>query len=407
MAKKGVDSYVKSMLKKGYDVSSVRNELLKNGYSSSEIDEAIKSSYVKHEIHLSKTTAAVIVFAFISLIVAASLYYFGPQKAASKLLDINLEPVSTTAAAGNEIVFIKELSNLGSAQRYDVIIQQEIIEPKTNRIVTQKIETRAIETFGSTQTRILIPSDTKPGDYILRAIVEYDGKKAVATLPVKIVAPSQEGTCFDKIKNQNEEGIDCGGACNPCQQRELQCNDFNPCTIDAEENGDCTNKEIVPCCGNNVCEENEQGCADCIRNEQNLPTSETLDTIREIAKTDPGKAFQQCSKMQVPDLKDTCISNIAEAQSSKTYCSQISSARIKDLCLSGIAQSLNDNTICDEISTEARKDSCYSNFFIFAKDYSICPKISNKALRESCEQLRQAEEYNKEINQMQSQDAAQ
>lgn len=404
MAKKSVSDYVRGMLQKGYNIPSIKNELLRYGYSNNEIDEAIRSSYIKHEIHLSKTTASIAIFFLISLIVVASFYYFKPLNN-SKLLDLNLEPVSTTVAAGEDIVFIKELSNLGSAQKYDVVIEQEIIEPKTNKVITQKIETRGIETFGSTQTKILIPLDAAPGSYILRAVVEYDNKKAVATLPIKIIAAAKQETCSDGIKNQNEDGIDCGGFCNECGQQ-VQCDDFNPCTDDAVENGVCVNKLIAPCCGNNVCEEAEQEtCAtDCKKQDVILPSSETLDNIKEIAKTNPGKAFQECSKMEVPDIKDTCISNIAEVQASKAYCNQIAAQRIKDLCLSNIAQLVNDNSICEEIYAEARKDSCYSNFFIFSKDYSVCPKISNKALRESCEQLRQAEEYNKEIDALQNQE---
>lgn len=403
MAKKSVAGYVKDMLQKGFDIPSIRNELQRYGYSNNEIDDAIKSSYVRHELHLSKGTAAVVVFALISLIVAGSLFYFSPAKAPSKLLDLNLEPVSTTVAAGDEIVFIKELSNLGSAQRYDVVIEQEVIEPKTNRVVTQKIETRAIETFGSTQTKILIPPDTIPGDYILRAVVEYEKRKAVATLPVKVIGVKKQETCSDGVMNQDEEEIDCGGVCNPCGEQKVQCDDFNPCTKDAFEDEACINKPVIPCCGNNICEESEGNCGDCKKPEINLPTSETLDRIKQIAKNDPGGAFQQCSKQEIPDIKDTCISIIAEAQSSKAYCSQIISQRIKDVCLSNIAQLTGDNSICEEVSTEAKRDSCYSNFFIFLKDYSVCLKISNKQLRESCEQLRQAEEYNKEANAAQTQ----
>src|SRR3989338_1129811 len=82
---------------------------------------------------------------------------------------------------------------------------EEISEPLTSRIITQKIETRAIETFGSTQTRILVPEETRTGDYILRAVVEYDDKKAVATLPIKIVRIKKAQTCFDGIKNLDEQ----------------------------------------------------------------------------------------------------------------------------------------------------------------------------------------------------------
>ena len=401
MAEK-LSDYVKSLMQKGYGASSIRNVLLKYGYTMNEIDDAISSSFrhtIRHEIHLSHTTALVVIFIFASLIGIASFFYYNPSKTPSKLLDLNLEPVTTTVEAGESIIFLKELSNLGSAKRYDVVIKQEIIDPLTNKVITQKIETRAIETFGSTQTKIQVPKDAKAGDYILRAIVEYEDKKAVATLPVKIVAFSKKETCFDGIQNQNEGKIDCGGTCKPCEEQIAECNDNNPCTNDVVENGNCINKPIAPCCGNSICEEHEQeSCAaDCKKAEiPSLISSETLDDIKEVAKANPSKALQQCNALEVPDYRDACIGNVAEVQRSKDYCIQISNAKIRDLCYLNVAKLANDNSLCGEISTDSRKDSCYMTFVLDNKDYSVCGSITNKQLRQSCESLRQLNELNQQ-----------
>ena len=400
MPKKSLINYTKSLVQKGYDISAIRNVLLEYGYTDKEINDAVDSIYkptIRHEIHLSHTTALVIIFVFTSLIGIASFFYYSPSKAPTELLDLNLEPVATTVEPGESIVFLKELSNLGSAERYDVVIKQEIIEPVTNKVITQKIETRAIETFGSTQTRILVPDGTKAGEYILRAIVEYDNKKAVATLPIKVIAEKKE-TCFDSIKNQNEDGIDCGGICRPCESQAIECNDNNPCTDDVLEDNACTNKPIVPCCGNNICEEQETCAADCKKAEEysQLISTETLEEIKELAKSNPNKALQQCNALEVPDLKDTCIGNVGEVQRNRNYCSQISNARIKDLCYSNIAKSINDNSLCEAISIESRKDSCYMTFVLDNKDYSVCGKITNKHLRQSCESLKQLNELNQQ-----------
>ena len=383
MAEKRLIGYIKNLLQQGYDISTIRNSLVKYGYSFKEIDDAISSIYkptIRHEIHLSHTTVLVILFVFVSLIGTASFFYYSTSKTKTptKLLDLNLEPITTTIVPGENIIFLKELSNLGSSKRYDVVIKQEIIEPKTSRVITQKIETRAIETFGSTQTRIFVPEDTKFGDYILRAIVEYDNKKAIATLPVKIVE-------FKANKTKEKfEGI--------------ECNDDNPCTNDLIENNVCVFKPITPCCGNNICEVQEQeSCiADCKKPTINtLISTETLDEIKETAKIDPSKALQQCNKIEVPDLKDTCISSIGDVQRNKNYCTKIINRRIKDLCYSNIAKSTNDYSLCAEISTDSRRDSCYMTFILDNKDYSICDKLINKNMRDSCESLRQLNELNK------------
>ena len=241
-----------------------------------------------------------------------------------------------------------------------------------------------------------MPSDAKPGDYILRVVASYDNKKAVATFPVKILPKIEsnktEEDCFDGIKNQNEEDIDCGGVCGPCKI--LDCNDDDICTDDKMENGKCANTPIKPCCGNNICEEEEnENCAKDCGEEPAEPTL-NLDDIKKTAKYDPAKASQQCNQIEIPDLKDTCISSIGEVQKNKNYCTKILSSRIKDLCYSNIAKLANDNSICQDISSDGIRDSCYMTFVLDNDDYSVCGKIVNKALRQSCESLRQLHELN-------------
>lgn len=401
MPKKSLVDYVRSLLQKGYGASAIRNILLKYNYTNEEISDAINSAYkptIRHEIHLSHATIFVILFIFISMLGISLFFYFIGLEAKTQLLDLNLEPITTTVEPGKSIAFLKELSNLGSSKRYDVVIKQEIIDPKTNRVVAQKIETRAIETFGSTQTKILVPENTKAGDYMLRATIEYDGKKAVATLPIKIAAPAKTEkteTCFDGIKNQNEESIDCGGICMPCEKQALECNDGNACTKDVIEDGACVNKPITPCCGNNICEEQEVCASDCKKTEDtSLTSTGSLEEIKELAKSSPSKALQQCGQIEIPDLKGTCIYNIGVVQRNKNYCMQISNSRIRDLCYSDIAKSINDNSLCGSISTDGRKDSCYMAFVLDNKDYSVCGRITNRQLSQSCESLRQLNEMN-------------
>lgn len=383
MAKKKVVDYVRGMLQKGYDTSSIRAIMLRYGYSNNDFEDALREAStptVRHEIHFSFATI------FILMLIAASLlifpyfyynYYNDASNAQNKLLDLNLEPVKTNVEAGQEIIFIKQLSNLGSSKRYDVVIKQEIIEPKTNKAITQKSETRAIETFGSTQTQLLVPKDAAQGEYVLKATVEYDGKKAVATLPIRIISPQ---------KKVNESPY-------PNPNPKLVCDDRDSCTNDSEENGICVSNPITPCCGNAKCEANEmQDCIpDCTNpvTSSTLQTTETLEEIKEVAKLDPVRALAGCNKIEVPDLKDTCISNIGDVQKSKNYCTLVKRPMIKDSCYSGIAKSVNDNSLCDEISTESRKDSCYMTFVLDNKDYSVCERIGNKNLRQSCEALKQ------------------
>lgn len=391
MVRKKVVDYIKGLLHKGYDISTIRNTMLKYGYSNQDISEAVNEIYhptIRHEIHLGKTTIFAIIFIVLSVTGTIAFFYYNPPKAPSKLLDLSLKPVKTNVEAGQSISFIQELSNQGSSQRFDVVVRQEVLDSRTFKIVTYKSETRAIETFTTTPAEIVIPDDAPAGDYILRVIVEYDGKKAPATLPIKVLSTKKE-SCFDNIKNQNEDGIDCGGICKPCEIQSAECDDKNQCTEDVLEDEKCANKVIEPCCGNSLCEldETEESCsADCRVIE--IPTS-TLDEIKNIARANPSKALQECGKIEIPDLKDTCISSIGEAQKDIQYCARIRDERIKDLCYTNIAKLSNDNSICQYIASNPRRDSCYMTFMIENNDYTICEKLTDSNFRYQCESLRQ------------------
>src|SRR3989338_9813179 len=147
MAKKKVVNYVREQLQRGYNISQVGKVMLKYGYSNNDIDEAVNDIHhptIRHEIHLSISTIIVIVFIAALAIGSFSFFYFKPG-GQSQLLDLNLEPISTNAKPGEQIVFVKELSNLGSAKRYDVVVKQELIDKSNFRAIAEKTETRAIE----------------------------------------------------------------------------------------------------------------------------------------------------------------------------------------------------------------------------------------------------------------------
>ena len=166
MAKKKVVNYIREQLQHGYNISQIRSVMMKYGYSNNDIDEAVNEIYhptIRHEIHLSKSTIIVIVFIAVLAVGSFSFFYFNSGKTQSKLLDVKINPVKTTAAPGEDIVFVKELSNLGSSKRFDVLVKQEVFD-SSSRILTYATETRAIETFGSTPTEMKIPADAKEGD---------------------------------------------------------------------------------------------------------------------------------------------------------------------------------------------------------------------------------------------------
>jgi len=417
MADPRLVSYLREQLRAGYDLNTLRNHLIQHGYDTASVDSAINSIYnipahsvsearVKHEIHLSKTTMMVIAAVVVILISSVGGFLFF-TKSPSSLLDLSIEIIDNAVKPGNDLQFNFEIVNLGAAKRYDVFLEYKIL--KQEQEITSKEETIAVETRTSARSRIRIPENLEPGNYILRATAKYDGKVAIASESFKVFEQTVEATCFDNIKNQDEEEIDCGGVCDACKKCPASCNDNNKCTEDycSKQTGfECRNDPITPCCGNNRCESGEEGTclADCPVEQPVIPippvdqgelsglsTWEKLEEIKKLAETNPEKAAGLCLEIENPSHKDKCFTNIAEVTLSQSACEQIESSRSKDQCLSAVADKLNDYSICEKISIDDRKDSCYMNF-VMRGNYELCDKLFNEYLKESCSVLKNIQE---------------
>ena len=66
--------------------------------------------------------------------------------------------------------------------------------------------------------------ECSPSEYQIRSCFDNNFCSTIAAKPTEIQRCNyitRPSSCFDKIKNNNEEGIDCGGKCVPCPN----CND--------------------------------------------------------------------------------------------------------------------------------------------------------------------------------------
>jgi hypothetical protein len=359
MANKKLASYIHAQINKGFDAQTIKNYLLRHGYGAKDVDDAfsqIYSSEVRHVIHFSPTTLVGTAVIFISIVSIVSFFYFNSPKAPEQLLDLNLEAVQTTANAGSTVAFISEIDNLGSAKRYDVAVRYELINLGSSEVLTFKEETRAIETKGSKQITMDIPSGAAPGSYILRSIALYDDQRAVATLPVTIRVGDAIPT---EIVQQVPEELE-----RPAEEEPEQHKD--------EEEAKETSESATSA----------------------LTTYETLEEVEKIAPIDSKKAESMCRGLQLQTSRDLCFNKIGEVLGDVSYCQQINDERTTDVCLSNVAKINKDSSICEMINKDSRKDSCYMNFVIDDKDYSVCGKVTNQYLQQSCESLRQLSKLN-------------
>jgi len=355
MVNKTLVKYIKEQIKNGHNSQIIRGYLLKYGYSPSDVDEAIRDVYspeVRHVIHFSTTTMISIVAVFVGLIVVSFVFFnLMSSKTPETLLDLSLDGVKTTAKAGEDVTFIVEIDNLGSAVRYDVNLKYELINLKSNDVLTFKEETMAIETKGSNQVNMKIPSDAATGDYVLRAIATYDGQRAVATLPVEIGNGETEEP--EEITEEKPE------------------------------------EEPV------VIEELEEQTTDEAAGTDALTTYETLEKIEKIAKQNKREAEKLCNELQLQISKDLCFNKLGEVLNDITYCNKIADDRTKDICLSNIAASTDRSEICSQISKESKRDNCYIRFVTGGKkEYAVCDKVINQYLKQNCESLKQLSKLN-------------
>ena len=416
MPKKSLSSYIKEQLDRGFSAKAIKDHLTKYGYPKNAVEQVFRElkPEIKHTIHLSKATLIAIIALSLGFIILGSSLYFINQtpKAPKQLLDVKLDIINNELIPDDILNFNVELSSLGAAKRYDVELTYLITNIK-NKVITSKTETIALETRASIKSEINIPREITAGNYILKVSANYNNKIASASDTFRISPltkdtcfndvkdEDEEGidcggsckpcpTCFDGIKNQDEESIDCGGICNPCKK---DCNDNDKCTSDYFKEGKCFNDPIEPCCGNSFCEasESESSCKeDCLKETMDfsgLSSSEIIERIKEISETDQEKALKLCDSLGQQTFTNLCLLEIAQTTKSVRFCKKIYDERTKDNCYSKLANTIGNSLICDEISIDSRKDACYMNF-VNNNDYSVCEKLTNDHLKRSCEALR-------------------
>ncbi len=396
MAEQKLVSYIKASLGKGVNANTIKMALVRNGYPVQQVERALLEAS-QMQVHHTISFSPVVVALIAAVLIAAGgfgYFIFSQSSAPSQLLDVEIRSVTPNLKAGENAVIVVELTNMGAQNRYDVEVKAELVSASTGAIVASQAETTALETKGSPSISLQIPANAAPGNYVLRVIAEYDGKRAIAS--TSVVLGAGQPSCSDGARNGRETGVDCGGDCTPCSSTGSsssgQCDDFNPCTADTLTNGACTFLPITPCCGNRMCETGESNsCSgDCTPrgDAPELSRSEQLERIKLIATSDPTRAATECRKETIPNYKDSCFSNVATTAKDVSYCDSVAGERLKNVCIREVAEVTLNPSLCGSVSREDFRDTCYISFVTEYRDYSVCESIVNENLRQSCLALR-------------------
>jgi len=325
--------YLRKQLQAGYDISILKNSLLKYGYSEQEINTAVRSVYnlteVKHTIHFSKNTWGVMVGVVATIILIVGFILFN-MDTTPELLDVRIISIDNQVDAGEDVSFSVELFNLGAKRTYDVELRYEVVDNQGNTIGVKE-ETVALQTKATTSSSVNIPKNLV-GNYLLRVVALYNGKTARASSSFIV---NEVIECVPNCLGK-DCGLDgCGGSCGNCRS-----------------GFDCVDDKC-----NQIIIEEEPPVVDDIVDDDEI----SLQDIKELSKNDFSRAMSKCDDFET--------------------------VAGKDLCYLEISIEANNKDSCTEIISDIQRDQCYMNYALNNNDYSICDKITNDNLKESCELL--------------------
>lgn len=389
--------YILQARRAGYDINTVRSYLIQNGWDPQTVDAAISQATSPQQshttIHVSNTTlmgiGAVILVVGFSFILAN--YLFSEDENDTKyLLDYTISLVTEEITPGESLLFTNSIANMGNIQRYDVFLDYQVISESDGRLIARWNETKEVSGLNSYAVKKRL--EAPPGRYKVHGVITYAGdmkaeSSAQFTVEESATGPScsdgirNQGeeeadcggpcepcpTCDDGVKNQDEEDIDCGGPCEPCITDDCgDCNDLDPCTEDLCIDSVCTYKPVTPCCGNSICEGDENNTCrrDCGGEEPSA--QEIMKEAEEIAEENHVKAAE--------------------------YCEDIEDVKKRDVCFQTVAVTSEKADVCDLINTSSTRDLCYMKHIREKQDYSYCEKLNNKNLREACISMREIKE---------------
>lgn len=333
-----VRSYVQQSLAAGYTPEVIKAQLRQLGYAQEDIVSAFSRRPAWYWVVTGILAAVGVGIGLVFLSAPAGF-------------QIAVSVPQPTVKQGSSLAWTATVSGQGTAA-----VHYEL-RGKTGAVLQSGMD---VPVNGKTQfsRQLAIPEALSPGPYVF--VAEVSGKKASANIIVVAAA-----TCSDKLQNQDEEGVDCGGQCVPCGKPVLacdpECTDTDPCTSDGCVNGQCVFQPTVPCCGNGVCEAGETGtCADCQPTQLGRTSQDVLRDAQDLANSQPVRAAQLCSGISLASESDSCLKSVAMISRQQGICSQVSGEQEHDSCLLFFAVELKDFSSCSSLRNKYVQSSCYS-----------------------------------------------
>ena len=385
--------YVEDQLSKGFRPDIIKTRLVRQGYSPALVEGIIESvsmtksagAPVQMGVNHEKSVFSKLIILLLTLgVLVAGVFFFVPglTKEKQPLLDVQATADKFTYAPGEEAGFDLEITNMGSAARFDVTLLYRVLDKNDNSVISKE-ETVAISTSTSYHKSVTLPTNIKPGNYVLKVFANYGGKVATTSFSFEVAESTGvvtiQQSCDEGIKNQNELGIDCGGRCGgywydgSCHSGPKTSNGATttkPSCADKIKNQDETEIDCGGVCGGHWYD----GSCHATQKVTPLTTepsyAETMIKVTAVAKTNPEEAKNTCLGLAKPEEKDRCLKKIADVTNIKDY--------------------------CDLIEGVSDRDECYYPFFMKG-DYSVCEKLTDPQSKKSCEDLRDIDQIRSQL----------
>jgi hypothetical protein len=382
--------YVKNLKKQGYNSLAIKNVLQRYGYPQNVIDQAVAGAGggkkgPKHMIIF----LSVIIVAFI----IGAFFILKPSEGIpTARLEVSLGEVDREVTAGEELSAVALLSAVKPKETGDIYMKYELFdESRADRL---SFKSEAIPFTESKQHSFMldIPQNAKSGNYILKVTARHKAESSTSEQRFSIkgeekaAPPEEEPTPEEPFPEE------------PATKCPPSCNDGNPSTrdyCDASTDFRCEHED-TSVCGDGDCSfsENSQTCPrDCETQGDAIvmdSSYEKLESIKQLAPSDPEAAKQECDTMNL-NYRDECYQAVGEISNNANLCDKVGDNFIRDKCFSNVAISLERPALCENIP-ESRRDSCYVNFAVEG-DYSVCEKLLNPYLKKSCTTMQNAAQF--------------
>lgn len=159
-----------------------------------------------------------------------------------------------------------------------------------------------------------------------------------------------------------------------CTQ-DVECNDFDICTVDRCIGGACEHLPQSPCCGDGTCESAEvpstcpEDCgpaasAQPVTFAETVPGSEEaqglIDEIMQSAEANPESAAARCGQIEAVIDSDACFNQLARKTTTSAFCGNVYTERTRNTCYLYFVMNFGEYGLCEEIEERLVRNTCFS-----------------------------------------------